>query len=184
MKPALSIAIAAAPLIALGAYFHFQNVAFNERNAAKEQALASDRRSEAEPVPVPPQAPSDQKQATKTTGNATPLALPSVLEKVPPPETANDTTSQDEKKYIDEINLNLKRAKINNIHFKEIESELEEAAGLSATERAKSPVIADARATAKEAAHFVDLAGCLNDQRKRGVGYYQGKSTCAAMFPG
>lgn len=97
--------------------------------------------------------------------------------------TAGDMTSQDERLYDIQIRTNLGRAKINNMRFNEIRSELDKAAGLSSTERAKSPVIAEALALSKAAQHFVDLAGCLNDQRKRGVGYYQGKSTCTAMFP-
>jgi hypothetical protein len=105
------------------------------------------------------------------------------LDKVTSPAPVGEMSSQDEKLYAITINENLQLAKINNIHFNEIRGELAEAASLSATERAKSPVIADALATTKKAAHFVDLAGCLNDQRKRGVGYYQGKSTCTAMFP-
>jgi hypothetical protein len=178
MKPAILIAIVAAPCIALGAYFYFQNAAFNERNAiaAKKEALAAIQPPPIKPVPVPP-------QAAKTAGNAMPLAVPPALEKVPAPTTVGDITSQDEKLYDIEINLNLKKAEINNIYFKSIESERREASRLSAAERARSPVLADALATTKEAAHFVDLAGCLNDQRKRGVGYYQGKSTCRAMFP-
>lgn len=69
------------------------------------------------------------------------------------------------------------------MRFNEIRSELDKAAGLSAAERAKSPVIAEALVLSKAGQHFADLAGCLIDQKKRGVGYYQGKSTCAAMFP-
>ena len=185
MKPALSIAIAAVPCIMLGTYFYFQNLAFDKKSAigAKEEALAAVQPPPTKPVPVPPQAPSDPKQATKTTGNATPLAVPPVLEKVPAPATAGDISSQDGKLYYIEINSNLRKAKINNIHFDEIRGELDEAARLSATERAKSPVIADALATSKAAAHFGDLAGCLIDQWKRGAGYYQGKSTCTGMFP-
>jgi hypothetical protein len=174
MKPALFIPIAVSPFIFAGAYFYFQNAAFNERTAAaaKRQALIMNQ---------PP--PSDPKQAIKTTGNETPLAPPPVLERVPAPATVSDVTSQDEELYDTEIHVNLKKAEINNLHFREIKGELEEAAKLSSAERAKSPVIADALATTKRAAHFADLAGCLNDQRKRGVGYYQGKSTCTALFP-
>ena len=192
MKPALPIAIAAVPIIALGVYFYFQNVAFNERNAAKEQALTANRLPPIEPAPIPLEALSDPTQSAEfqkmmadirerrknleaePTSSATQLAAPAPV---------GDQNSQDEKLYDAEINLNLKMAVINNIHFKAISNDLEEAAGLSSAERAKSPVIADALATSKAGRRFADLAGCLNDQKKRGVGYYQGKATCAAWFP-
>jgi hypothetical protein len=148
-----------------------QRQSFQSQQAQKGRALANatsfaipaDRLAR---IPAPTAAAtSDPNQATNTTG------------------TAGDMTSQDEKLYDIEIRSGLGRAKINNARFNEIRSELDKAAGLSAAERAKSPVIAEALALSKAAQHYVDLAGCLNDQRKRGVGYYQGKSTCKAMYP-
>ena len=184
MKPALPIAIAAVPIIALGVYFYFQNVAFNERNTAKEQALTANRLPPIKPAPIPPEAPSDPTQAAEfqkmiadirerrnnleaePTSSATQLAAPAPV---------GDRKNQDEKLYDIEIGYNIKAGKLYISHFNENLGNYRQLAKLGSSEAATS--------TSKAANHYVDMAGCLKDQKESGVPFYQGKATCAAWFP-
>jgi hypothetical protein len=183
MKPALPIAItiAAAPAIALGVYFHLQNVAFGERSTASKQALSKVRLPPIEPAPIRPQAPSSPAQGAEPTGAAVPTAAPTQAGAPPPiPATPpSQQASEDARQYDANITYYEKAAGINNSYIESNMGNYREAARLGSTK-----IIEDTKATLKETAHFVDMARCLKDQKARGAAFYQGKATCEAAFPG
>jgi len=184
VKTALPIAItiAAAPAIALGVYFHLQNVAFDKRSAAKEQTLTANRLPPIEPAPTSPQAPGDPTQEAKPTGAAAAAAAASTQAGAPPPipmASPNQQTSEDARQYDANITYYEKAAGINNSYIESNMGNYREAARLGSTK-----IVEDTKATLKETAHFVDMARCLKDQKARGAAFYQGKATCEAAFPG